>query len=399
MNEARWNDRTIVLWMGAVILLLVVVVSVLAPNTGDDDMRPTTYNTAPQGAKAAFLTLRAIGRETTRWTRSLGDLSEVDAAHTTLVLAAPRYSPTDRDAIAAELKRFLERGGRVLTTGPSGALLLPGGKVEAPTIFMSAMCSTTPADGPLAAAGKVTILDGDAWAGEKKVEVAHRCGQDAVVVRMPVGRGEAVWWSSAMPLTNSELTTDADLRLLLLSLGEGRAVLWDESLHESVPGLWDAAHRLPMWWLIAQVVALVVLLVLSFSRRNGPVRAPLMVPRSSPVEFASSMGDLYEKARATVAATDAARRRLLRAITRDAGVPQAIVDEGPQAIVSALRERLGGDWVTVGVHLKKATEATKESPTYREALAISRALSEDAERIRAAARGGLARDVRAASAA
>lgn len=399
MNEARWNDRTIVLWMGAVILLLVVVVSVLAPNTGDDDMRPTTYNTAPQGAKAAFLTLRAIGRETTRWTRSLGDLSEVDAAHTTLVLAAPRYSPTDRDAIAAELKRFLERGGRVLTTGPSGALLLPGGKVEAPTIFMSAMCSTTPADGPLAAAGKVTILDGDAWAGEKKVEVAHRCGQDAVVVRMPVGRGEAVWWSSAMPLTNSELTTDADLRLLLLSLGEGRAVLWDESLHESVPGLWDAAHRLPMWWLIAQVVALVVLLVLSFSRRNGPVRAPLMVPRSSPVEFASSMGDLYEKARATVAATDAARRRLLRAITRDAGVPQAIVDEGPQAIVSALRERLGGDWVTVGVHLKKATEATKESPTYREALAISRALSEDAERIRAAARGGRARDVRAASAA
>jgi len=399
VNEARWNDRTIVLWMGAVILLLVVVVSVLAPNTGDDDMRPTTYNTAPQGAKAAFLTLRAIGRETTRWTRSLGDLSEVDAAHTTLVLAAPRYSPTDRDAIAAELKRFLERGGRVLTTGPSGALLLPGGKVEAPTIFMSAMCSTTPADGPLAAAGKVTILDGDAWAGEKKVEVAHRCGQDAVVVRMPVGRGEAVWWSSAMPLTNSELTTDADLRLLLLSLGEGRAVLWDESLHESVPGLWDAAHRLPMWWLIAQVVALVVLLVLSFSRRNGPVRAPLMVPRSSPVEFASSMGDLYEKARATVAATDAARRRLLRAITRDAGVPQAIVDEGPQAIVSALRERLGGDWVTVGVHLKKATEATKESPTYREALAISRALSEDAERIRAAARGGRARDVRAASAA
>ena len=399
MNEARWNDRTIVLWMGAVILLLVVVVSVLAPNTGDDDMRPTTYNTAPQGAKAAFLTLRAIGRETTRWTRSLGDLSEVDAAHTTLVLAAPRYSPTDRDAIAAELKRFLERGGRVLTTGPSGALLLPGGKVEAPTIFMSAMCSTTPADGPLAAAGKVTILDGDAWAGEKKVEVAHRCGQDAVVVRMPVGRGEAVWWSSAMPLTNSELTTDADLRLLLLSLGEGRAVLWDESLHESVPGLWDAAHRLPMWWLIAQVVALVVLLVLSFSRRNGPVRAPLMVPRSSPVEFASSMGDLYEKARATVAATDAARRRLLRAITRDAGVPQAIVDEGPQAIVNALRERLGGDWVTVGVHLKKATEATKESPTYREALAISRALSEDAERIRAAARGGRARDVRAASAA
>jgi len=383
-----------VLWMGAVILLLVVAVSVLAPNTGDDDTRPTTYNTAPQGAKAAFLTLQAIGRETSRWTQPLNDLSNIDASHTTLVLAAPKYSATDKEAIAASVKSFLERGGRVLTTGPSGALLLPGGKVEAP-IFMSMMCTTTPADGPLAAAGKVTILDGDAWAGAKKVEVAHRCGQDAVVVRMSVGRGEAVWWSSAVPLTNAELKTDGDLRLLLLSLGEGRAVLWDESLHEAVPGLWEAAHGLPIWWLIAQAVLLVVLLVLSFSRRNGPVRSPVIVPRSSPVEFASSMGDLYEKARATTSATDAARRRLMRAIVREAGVPQAIVDEGPGAIVSALSERLGGDWSTVGVHLERANEAANDRPTYREALAISRALAEDAERIRAAARSGRSREVRA----
>jgi DNA-binding transcriptional ArsR family regulator len=212
---------------------------------------------------------------------------------------------------------------------------------------------------------------------------------------MTVGRGEAVWWSSAVPLTNAELKTDADLRLLLLSLGEGRTVLWDESLHETVPGLWDATHGLPVWWLIAQVALLAVLLVLSFSRRNGPLRAPVMLPRSSPVEFASSMGDLYEKARATTAATDAARRRLLRAIVRDAGVPQAIVEEGPKAIVSALSERLGGDWRTVGLHLEKANDAAKESPTYREALAISRALTEDAERIRAAAMSGRGRDARA----
>ena len=113
------------------------------------------------------------------------------------------------------------------------------------------------------------------------------------------------------------------------------------------------------------------------------------------MEFASSMGDLYEKARATTAATDAARRRLLQAVVREAGVPQAIVEEGPQAIAKALRGRLGGDWTTVGLHLEKANDAAKESPTYREALAISRALSEDAERIRAAARSGRGRDARA----
>jgi len=392
VSEVRWSDRRIVMWLGGVILVLIVVVSVLAPNTAADDTRPTTYNTGPQGAKAAYLMLQAIGIKTSRWQRPIGELSNVDASHTTLVLAAPAYSAADQETIAAAVKKFLERGGHVLATGAAGALLLPDGKVGAPGFFMPAECRTNPGDGPLAAAGRVLMIDGGTWAGKGKVEIAHRCGPDAVVVRMAVGRGEAVWWSSENPLTNGDLKTDADLRLLLLSLGEGRTVLWGESLQEVVPGMWSAAHGLPLWWLIAQVILLAVLLVLSFSRRNGPLRAPVIVPRSSPVEFASSMGDLYEKARATTAATDAARRRLLRAILRDAGVPQAIVDEGPKAIVNSLKQRLGGDWTSVGVHLERASEAAKDSPTYREALAISKALAEDAERIRTAARSGRSRE-------
>lgn len=383
----RWSDRKIVLWMGAVILLLIVVVSVLAPNTAEDDTRPTTTNNGPQGAKAAFLMLGAIGRTTSRWQRPIADISHVDAQHTTLVLAAPAYSPKDQETIAAAVKGFLERGGRVLTTGPTGALLLPGGKVDQPTTFIPGLCHTNPADGPLAVAGRVVIDDRGTWAG-KKAEVAHRCGPDAVVVRMRVGKGEAVWWSSATPLTNADVKIDANLRLLLLSLGEGQTVLWDESLHQVVPGLWKTAHGLPLGWLIAQVALLTLLLVLSFSRRNGPLRSPVMVPRSSPVEFASSMGDLYEKARAMTAATEAARRRLIRTIAREAGVSQTILNESPEAIVQALNTRLGGDWKTVGLHLEKANDAAKESVTFREALAISRALSEDAEKIRATTRRG-----------
>src|SRR5581483_7952610 len=310
----------------------------------------------------------------------------------TLVLAAPVYNAPDYDGIANAVKQFLERGGHVLTTGPTGALLLPDGKAGPPTVFLGT-CRTDPADGPLAAAGRVPMLDRSTWDGKKNVEIAHRCGEDAVVVRMHVGRGEAVWWSSASPLTNGQLKNDADLRLLLLSIGDERTVLWDESLHDTPRGLWSAGQGLPLGWLIVQVGLIAVLLVLSFGRRNGPLRAPVTLPRSSPVEFATSMGDLYEKARATTAATDAARRRLLRTIVRDAGVPQVVVAEGSEAIVRALQERLGGDWKVVGTNLEKASGAALESPTQREARVISRALSEDAERIRAAARSGRSRNV------
>lgn len=390
MSEARWSDRRIVLWMGAVMVVLIVAVSVLAPANGNDDARPSTYNTGPQGAKAAFLTLQAIATPSSRWERPITELNNVDAAHTTLVLAAPAYAPTDRDGIAKAIKQFMQRGGRVLTTGPMGALLLPDGSVGPPTMFMSDSCDTDPGEGPLAASGSVPMTDGGGWDGKGKVEIAQRCGRDAVVVRLAVGRGEAVWWSSAVPLTNSALKTDGDLRLLLLSVGQGRTVIWDESLHGEVPGMWSKAHGLPLKWLILQVVLAAVLLLLSFSRQNGPVRSPVILPRTSPLEFAFSMGDLYEKARALRAATEAARRRVLRAIVRDAGVPQGAVENGSQAIVTALNERLGGDWSRVGADLEKCQQGGQESLTGREALAISRALSEDAKDISAAARRGRA---------
>lgn len=387
MSDARWSDRKVVMWMIAIIVVLIVAVSVLAPNAGEDDSRPSTYNTGPNGAKAAYLTLQAVGRTSSRWERPLAELNAADASHTTLVLAEPLYSPMDHDRIAAAVKSFMQRGGHVLTTGPTGALLLPDGSVKPPTMLLMAMCSTKPANGSLAGAGSVTMVDEGTWAGNGKLEVAHRCGDDAVVVRMRVGRGEAVWWSSATPLTNDELRTDPDLRLLLLSVGQNRAVVWDESLQAQAPGLWSRAQGLPLWWLLAQVALVIALLILSFSRRSGPVRAPVIVPRSSPVEFASSMGDLYAKAHATSAATEAARRRLIRAMTREAGVPLGVIESGTQALVRALTERLGGDWSFVGEHLDRAGEAVSDSPTNREALVIARALSEDADRIRAAARG------------
>jgi hypothetical protein len=393
---ARASDRRMLLILCAVMVAMVVVVSIIAPQSAENDPRPTVSNLGPQGAKAAYLTLGALGIRTTTWERSLAalneSLSDAQAARTTLVLAAPQYEATERDELAAEVKRFLERGGRVLATGPSGALLLPEGEVKAPGLLSSGLCQTTPeGPGALARTGSVEMRDSSRWASEgPRYRVEQRCGNDAVVVRYAVGNGEAVWWSSAAPLENAELKKDADLRLLLASVGDsqglgqdaGRDVVFEESLFEPVKTLWDAAKGLPLRWLALQAALLFALLVVSFSRRNGPVRAPVRLPRSSPVEFAASMGDLYEKAAASSAATEAAKRRLLRVLTREAGVAQGTIEEGPDAIAEALAERLGGDWSRVSAHLHEAKRAQHEAIAMRSALALVRALSEDAESVR-----------------
>ena len=140
------------------------------------------------------------------------------------------------------------------------------------------LCYTTPeGQGALAQAGQLSVEDNGRWDEKDSklgpaLHVEQRCGDDAVVVSYAVGKGEAIWWSSSMPLTNGGLHEDASLRLLLATVGgPGARCCSTSSTTASPPGLWDAAKGLPLWWLFGQFVLIALLLVLSFSRRNGPI--------------------------------------------------------------------------------------------------------------------------------
>ena len=377
------SDRKMLLILSGIMVLVVLVVCLFAPAAADEDTQPTTYNSGSAGAKAAFLTLQGLGREVERWDRPTHEIDSVDAARTTLVLTQPIVSAAQVKGIAAELKQFMERGGRVLLTDAPG-VLLPEGDTGPPSFFQKGLCYTTPeGPGELARAGQVEISERLRWtATGPQFRIEQRCGSDAVVVRYPVGKGEAIWWGSSTPLSNAGLKSDANLKLLLASIGDGRAVLFDEYLH-TPHGETDATKGLPLRWLEVQGVVLFVLLVLSFSRRKGPLRLPVILPRSSPVEFAESMGDLYAKAGATGAATAAAQRRLLRMLQREAGVAKATIDLGPQAVSEALQTRLGGDWTRLAEHLREAGEVADTEITPRSALALVRALAEDEAQVRA----------------
>jgi hypothetical protein len=378
------GDQKLLLILSGIMLVLITGISVLSPQPAQDDPKPSTYNRGPQGLKAAYLTLQSLGYTTTRWTRPLSELTNVEAAHTTLVLADPAYDPTTRHDLSMQLNKFLERGGHVLVTGSSGASLLLNDATRPPSILQSGLCNTIPeGPGALARAGRVELSEHVQWALDNpKFIVEQRCVQDAVVVRYSVGKGEAVWWTSATPMDNAELKQDADLRLLLASVGNGREILFDEAMHGVTRSIWDAAKGLPLAWLAVQAALLFLLLVLSFSRRRGPIRMPVALPRSSPVEFAESMGDLYAKGGATSAATEAARRSLLRVLVREAGLSQAVVQRGSAEIAEALQQRLGGDWSLLAQHLEDV-QAARDGIAPRSALALVRALSEDREAVRA----------------
>jgi hypothetical protein len=370
-------------------LVVIVAFSMFAPANDDTDLSPTTYNSGSAGTKAAYLLLGELGYGTRRREVSPDDLKNVDAAKTTLVLAEPNFPTEGSKEVQAEIADFLSRGGHVLATGKEGAYFLPGGKTDAASGFYQRLCFSTPeGQGPLAQAGKVSLTANVRWAAlDPEFHVSQLCGNNAVVVSYHYGAGEAIWWSSALPMTNRGLKEDASLKLLLASMGgPDRSVLFDEYFHGERASLWDTAKGLPLRQIAWQCAVVALLLVLSFGRRNGPLRLPVRLPRSSPLEFAESMGRLYGKAGATQAAVDGARRRLLKFLEEQCGVPRDVVRSTPQAIVEAVEERLGGRWSMLGEHLMQASETEHHAATLASTLELVKALDRDqrdlAERIR-----------------
>ena len=189
-----------------------------------------------------------------------------------------------------------------------------------------------------------------------------------------------------MPLTNLGLKDDASLKLFLASVDFSSVqnpnqtpshVYFDEYFHSIQASLADYTRGLPLTQIAWQVGGVAVLLIFSYSRRNGPIRLPVRVPRTSPIEFAESMGQLYRKAGATQAATEGARRRLLRFLIERRGLPRSVAQSDTATIAKTLNLRHPGDWAELAEHLGQAAEAQYQSLAPRSALALVKALDRD----------------------
>jgi hypothetical protein len=134
------------------------------------------------------------------------------------------------------------------------------------------------------------------------------------VVEYAWGKGHVVWWASSTPLENGSLSRAHNLDLLLNSLGprEGHRFYWDESLHGEIRSIWSYASgpALNMLWIGLAVLGL--LIVLSFSRRSGPVRDLPEPARATPIEFLEALGSLYRNAGAASTAVSIAWERFRR---------------------------------------------------------------------------------------
>lgn len=317
------TDRSILIIAGILVIALAIATSFLNGNgNGGRAGFPSSYSSSWDGAKAAYLLLQELGYHVERWDQSPTEF-EGDPQNQILILASPLQPPTHEEIAA--LRRFLERGGRVVATGAYVSAFLPEGEpffesdaTEGETQFSAELPSPV-----TSGAAEISMAPPVDWhpAQLKQIPV-YGNNETAAVVVYSVGKGTVVWWGSPSPLTNRGIEETGNLALLLNSIGSasGKRILWDEYFHGARRGFWSYMARTPLPWVFAQLAVLFVFVLLTYSRRYGTIRMPRKSSRLSPLEFVDTLGDLYTSAHAGSAAVRVAYQRLRFQLSRQLGL-------------------------------------------------------------------------------
>lgn len=381
------KDRRLLMWCVGIGAGLAVLTGIFLPSgNSNDNPLPSTYLSGRHGARAAYEMLLRAGYPVERWERPLNDLVAEAGPQTVVIFAEPfAREPADIKAV----REIAEKGGRVLATGLGGGLLLPAASSRPSEQIDFAACKLEPEGlDPLSDSGEAWMVPSATWrVGNPAHRVEYSCAGEPAVVEYGWGRGDIVWWASSTPLENGSITRAHNLDLFLNSLGpkDGHKFYWDESLHGVVRSEWSYASgpALTMMWVGLGLVALLV--VLSFSRRSGPLRELPAPARAAPIEFLEALGSLYRKAGADSAAVAVAWERFRRFAVKLCGLREK--KPGAPELALAIRRRFPAADAELEADLAACEEAAwGESVSARQALKLVQTLARHKEQLAALAK-------------
>jgi Domain of unknown function (DUF4350) len=320
---------------GVAVMLLAFLVAELNSSTDKGEGTPSSYSPLRRGGKAAFLLLKQSGYNAERWEKEPGELPK-QASDTVLIVAEPEGFPSEAERGA--ISRFLVGGGSVILAGAMPQRFVPrSAAFESDLRIGYAECKPV-APTRLTRGGSITQDGRLAWDYADDSQVTHYADENekSVVVSYPVGKGEVVWWASAVPLINSGIQEKGNLDLLLNSIGDRRHVLWDEYFHGHKSASLPKGSVLPFKVAGIQAGLFAILLLVTFSRRSGPVVPLIRESRLSPFEFVETLGSIFHRAKNTQVAVEIASGRFRQVAVRRLGLRS---NAHPEEIIRAMEGR------------------------------------------------------------
>lgn len=364
------RDRNFLIAVSTFVVVLVGLIIAVSPEQEELISYPSSYSAASKGAKAAFLLLAENDYSVERWQSPPRDLPNPGEG-VTLILAEPFLNSKKEDDEA--LHRFLLSGGRVLAVGMSAGMMLPQSEVASPSYEKLGWTQYQPEiPSEITRGGAIWMSLPARWTSKSMTQLRHyQSGGDGIVVSYKIGKGDAIWWGSATPMTNAGITRDGNLSLFLNSVGANRRVLWDEYFHGSRPSLWSYASGTPLAWGLAQLGMIGVAVLLTFSRRSGPVRPLAQESRLSSLEFVETLGGLYQGAHASSIAVEVMYQRFCYLLSKRLGTKP---DSTAAEMAHSVSVRLGYARTGFAETLQRCESAAHDSIPDKQALDLIQAL-------------------------
>jgi Domain of unknown function (DUF4350) len=376
------SDRKLLAATGAVMLVLLALIAVASPQSSQRGIStPSSYAADSGGALAAYLLLKDMHRSITRWEEPPTEIPGGAGEDSVLILADPTQEPTGAEQDA--LRQFVEKGGRVLFTGPNAGSFFS--RSHAAKLYDFADSQTYEANLPsqfTRGAEKIEMRPEAEWTHLSGPQIVlYGDPNQPAVVTWRIGKGRILWWAGASPLTNEQLSDEHNLELFLDAVSDSAAgpneqpdIYWDEYYHGERGSLWGYVAKTPLPWGILQIGIIGLAVFFTFGRRSGPISIPAPISRRSPLEFVDTLAGLYQRAHAEPAMVGISYQRLRSALTRQLRLPPTTMDS---ALGQAVGQRLGVNGVEFVRTLQRAAAANRaEKVSPAVALSIVQGLEE-----------------------
>ncbi len=359
------EDRRLMIVAATIFVVSAVLAIFLSPADSDAKFA-TTYSAASEGAKAAYLLLRESGYRVERWSRAPSQLT--DPQNTLLIVTDPQQMPTqgEKDGLNA----FMNRGGVVVLAGALSPVFVSDPAPVPIPLDGGWQTSTAEAPSPQAVNAPEIKLDTDtAWADASHGIELYGNNSVSTVMQYAHGHGSVIWLASSSLLSNAGLRESGNLEFLLSTIGgKSRRVLWDEYFHGHRESALVVVAHPQITWLFGQLAFVAVAVLLTFSRRSGPQRAPCSESRLSPLEYVRALGQLYEHAKAGNVAVDIYDERFRYTLAKRLGLPVSATSD---ALAAAVANRWQIDREGLRTLLSSCESARFfEDLTQKEALAL-----------------------------
>jgi hypothetical protein len=314
------TDRKILITSACVLVALIAAALLLARGTDSDNDIPSAHSTASGGCKAAYLLLQESGYHVETWEQPLRDLPEGNGK--TLIILQPATFPAQEER--QKLQSFLETGGQLIAAGRFAGFYLPRNEsipdpARGPLWQQYSALSLSPITH---LAPKVTMGPQAYWRPDSSAVGLYGETDKPVVVEYKIGEGRVLWLADPTPLTNAGLKQPDNMEFLLAAVGAPgqNQILWDEFVHGYERAAPAGKGSRMAEWIGLQLALFAIAILLTYSRRSGPVWIPEAEARLSPLEFVRTLGGLYEHAGAGGVAVDISHQRFRYLLTRRLGL-------------------------------------------------------------------------------